>query len=165
MSSSAWQRAAEWAGPLLFAAMYFFAARIGIAVLADTGGVAVFWPPTGVLVGALLVQPSGEGRTLALALIAGVIANLVSNVPIALGIVYTGTNVCASFVAARAVRRLIGSPTRLVTAADVTMFTAVALVADAAGGIPAALTSARANGMAFLAVWRVWSHPGRQWPP
>ena len=100
---------------LLVSAGYYVGGLIGIALRFPPSGIATIWPPTAILVAALLLTPP---RTWWVYLLAAVpthmhlVANFQPDVPPVVMFAQVGSNALHAVLAAVAVRRAVGTPTR-----------------------------------------------------
>jgi two-component sensor histidine kinase/integral membrane sensor domain MASE1 len=113
-------RVRTWPRQLVFAAfaaaISFLAARFGLALLAQPGGVALFWPSSGLAVGTLLAL----GRSAEMPMVAGVAAgvfaaNATGDRSVPLALVFAAVNVMEFVLVARLAEGYFGSPFQLDT--------------------------------------------------
>ena len=100
---------------LLVSAGYYVGGIIGIALRFPPSGIATIWPPTAILLSALLLTPP---RTWWVYLLAAIpthihlVANFQTDVPPVVMFAQVGTNVLHAVLAALAVRSAVGAPPR-----------------------------------------------------
>ena len=144
---------------VLSAVAYYFAARYGLALLAQPDGVAVFWPASGIAVGALLVfgtasfAPIGSGVA-----IGTIAANIVAGRPPELAIPFAFANMLECLIVAGLAEWLLGPNLRFDTLRKFIGIFFAAGVGAAAGAVIGASTIAmfgKAEG-SFLAHWHQW---------
>jgi PAS domain S-box-containing protein len=153
-----------WAGVLAFGlalgCAYFVAARLGLALLSQAEGVAVFWPASGVATGALMVR-GGRARVWVAAAILGatVAANLLGDRGILAAASFGLCNVGEALLAAWLADRWSGRAFRFDNLRGLAGFFAAAALASAVAAVGAALAMQQFHGAAvsLLSIWRVWA--------
>ena len=89
---------------------YFFAARLGLALLTKPDGVAVFWPAAGVASGMLIaLGPSARGPVVAGTMAATIVANLLGDRTIWSALVFAVCNAGEAVIVAGLIERYFGS--------------------------------------------------------
>lgn len=143
---------------LLMASAYFVAALFGLAMLADAGGVAVFWPASGVAVGALLVLGRTSFIPVALGVaMATIAANLVAGRPLAAAPLFALANVVECLTIGWLADRLLGSGIRFDSLRRVLGVFLAAVVGTLAGGaIGAGAMALLGIADPFLTNWHLW---------
>jgi len=153
------RRGAELALTLLMTASYFLAARYGLTLLAEPNGVAVFWPASGLAVGALLVfgresfGPVGTGVALAT-----ILANATSGRSLGLAVPFALANVVECLAVAWLTDRLLGPSPRFDSLKRVVGIFLAAATGTASGAVVGALTimSLGASDGSFFQHWHQW---------
>jgi hypothetical protein len=85
---------------------YFFAARLGLALLTKPDGVAVFWPAAGVASGILIaLGPSARGPVVAGTMAATIVANLLGDRTIWSALVFAVCNAGEAVIVAGLIER------------------------------------------------------------
>jgi two-component sensor histidine kinase len=144
---------------VLMAVLYYFAASYGLALLAQPYGVAVFWPASGVAVGALLIFGKASLAPIASGIAIGTIAaNVVAGRPLELAIPFAAANMLECLTVAVLSEKLLGSHLRFDTLRKfIGIFFASAL-GTAIGAVIGAFAMTelgRADG-SFFAHWHQW---------
>jgi PAS domain S-box-containing protein len=137
---------------------YFFAARLGFALLAESDGVALFWPAAGVSSGVLIAL----GRTARLPVVSGVIVatiitNLMSDRSVLSGPTFALWNAGEALVTAGLVEHYFGSSFTLDRLRNVLGLLAAAVVAAAASGI-GGMASIKLFHSPTVPMWTIWQH-------
>lgn len=110
----------------------FLAAKFGLALLAQPGGVALFWPSSGLMVGALLALGRRAERSMAAGVVVGVfVANAMGDRNFLLALVFAAVNVLEFVTVARLAEWWFGSPFGLDTLRRVGGFFLAACLAAA----------------------------------
>lgn len=120
--------------------IYYLAAHIGLALLAQPGGIAVFWPASGIAAGALIAL----GRQAMLPIAAGVavgtlIANIEGRSDSRLAAIFAACNAIECVGVAAAIGWLFGPAFDFDRITRVVGFIGAGLVATAVAAFPAAL--------------------------
>lgn len=152
-----WPRALCWAAGT--ALLYYLAARFALAYVVQPQGIASIWPPSGVLLGALLILPRRAwAPTLLLAFVALSIANLQVSNGLVLSTELASINAIESLAAALVLQRVLGHAPRFDHLRDVLVFALVAVVGVNAltAMLPAALLHVQQK-VSFWDVWQVWA--------
>jgi PAS domain S-box-containing protein len=138
---------------------YFLGARLGLALLTQPDGVAVFWPASGVAAGTLIAL----GPTARLPVIAGIVAgsilaNLMGDRNLAATVVFTLCNVGEPILVASLVERYFGAGFRFDQVRRVLGFFAAAAVGAAAAAVGGAtgFVLFHSSGTPFLITWWNW---------
>ena len=118
------------------AVTYFFAARLGLALLTKPDGVAVFWPAAGIASGVLIARGSGaQVPVIAGVIIATVVANLLGDRSIWSAVVFAVCNAGEALLVAGLIGRFFGSPFRLDRMQNVLGLVAATIVGTAISGV------------------------------
>ena len=148
--------AVGWAGAV--AILYFLAARLGLALLAQPSDVAVFWPASGVAAGILILS----GRRTYPALIIGVVigtvaANLMSDRGVWTSVFNGFCNAGEAVLMAWLLERWFGRTFTFGDIHRVVGFFAAAGIAVATSAVGGATTMTLLHGAGpFWDVWRAW---------
>jgi PAS domain S-box-containing protein len=95
---------------------YFLAARLSLALLEESDGVAVFWPASGVATGILIVAGATARRPVILGvMIATLLANLLGDRNVWSSIIFAVANASEAAIVAGLIQRSYGSPFELNT--------------------------------------------------
>jgi PAS domain S-box-containing protein len=118
------------------AVVYFLAARLSLALLAQPDGVAVFWPAAGVASGMLIGVGSAARWPVVIGVMAAtVIANLLGDRNLGLSIFSAVANASEAFVIAGLIERIFGAPFQLNQLQRVVGFFIVVVVGSSLSGI------------------------------
>ena len=156
-------RGASWAAAIgLVGAMgcaYFLVARLGLALLSEAEGVALFWPASGVAAGALIVLGGGARIPVAVGIVGGTVAaNLLGDRNLPTSIAFGLCNAGEAMLAAWLIDRWFSRPFRLDDLHRVFGFLAAAGIGAAAAAVGAALAIDLLHARApVLNIWRVWA--------
>jgi PAS domain S-box-containing protein len=137
---------------------YFFAAELGLALLAKPDGVAVFWPAAGVSSGVLIALgrdarlPVASGVT-----VATVIANLLGDRNVWSAAAFAFCNAGEATVAAWLIERHFGLRFHIDSVRNVAGLLAAAAVAAAASGIGATVAYKLFHSPT-ASIWTIWQH-------
>jgi PAS domain S-box-containing protein len=137
---------------------YFLAARLGLALLSQHEGVAVFWPASGVAAGILIARGPNARLSVAVGVIvATVAANLMSDRSLLASIAKSGCNAGEALLIAWLIERLFGHPFAL----DSLRRTIGFFIAATIGAATAAIGGAVAMSLFYktaplLDIWRTW---------
>ena len=139
------------------ALLYFLAARLGLALLAQPSDVAVFWPASGVATGILVAA----GRRAGVAFVAGVLvgtiaANLVSGMTFLTSLLIGFCNTSEALLVAWLLERWCGSAFTFSGVRRVVCFFAAAGLAAATFALGGAAVMAELTATPFWEVWRLW---------
>jgi two-component sensor histidine kinase len=144
---------------VLMAVAYYFSASYGLALLAQPDGVAVFWPASGVAVGALLIFGKASFAPIASGVAIGTIAaNVVAGRPLELAIPFAVANMLECLTVAGLSEKLFGPNLRFDTLRKFIGIFIAAAIGSAIGAVVGALTImvlGKADG-AFLTHWHQW---------
>jgi PAS domain S-box-containing protein len=137
---------------------YFFAAQLGLALLAEPDGVALFWPAAGVSSGALIAL----GRDARLPVVGGVmvatiVANLMGDRNVWSATLFAFCNAGEALLAAWLIERYFGFPLSLDRLRNVQGLLAAAVVATAASGVGGTLAYKLFYSPTAL-IWTTWQH-------
>ena len=138
---------------------YFLAARLGLALLTEPEGVAVFWPASGVAVGILISLGRSRGRVpVAIGvLFATIVANLMGDRDVWSAISFGVCNAGEAVLAAWLIERWFGHPFNLDGLRHVLGFLAAAALAAATAAVGGALAIGLFHSTApFPSIWRIW---------
>ena len=132
--------AAAWvfsaASAVAMAVAYFLAAKLGLALLEDADGVAVFWPAAGIASGVLIgFGTSARWPVVAGVMVATIAANLLGDRNIWSSIFFAVANAGEATVVAGLIQRLYGSPFELNELRHVLGLFAATIAATIASGI------------------------------
>ena len=143
---------------LFVAIAYFLAARLGLHLLTELEGVAVFWPASGIAAGVLIALGRSVRAPVAIGVVvATVAANLLGDRNLWSSICAGLCNAGEALLAAWLIERWFGQTFRLDDLPRVLGFLAAATVACAAAAIGGALTMGLFHSQApLLSIWRVW---------
>src|SRR5262245_4601906 len=142
----------------VIAIVYFLAARLGLALLSQPSGVAVFWPASGIAAGILVLT----GRRAVAALVIGVVigtvaANLMSDRNLWTSLFKSIFNAGEAVLVASMLERWFGRPFRFTEPHRVAGFLAAGGLAAATSAIGGAATMTLFHTNApFWDVWRAW---------
>jgi two-component sensor histidine kinase/integral membrane sensor domain MASE1 len=143
----------------LMTASYYFAARYGLALLAHPSGVAVFWPASGIAVGALLVFGRASFVPVATGVaIATMAANMAAGRIYALAPLFAFANVVECLTVAWLAERFLGTDLRFDSLRRVFGIFVAATVGTALGAAIGAVTIkilGEAKGP-LLTHWHLW---------
>ena len=115
---------------------YFLAARLGLALLTEPDGVAVFWPAAGLSAGTLIaLGPSARWPVIAGAMAATIVANLVGDRNIWSALIFAVCNAGEAVIVAGLVERYFGRAFSLGRLRHVLGLFAAAIVASAISGV------------------------------
>ena len=139
------------------ALVYFLAARLGLALLAQPSDVAVFWPASGVATGILVAA----GRRAGVAFVAGVLvgtiaANLVSGMTFLTSLLIGFCNTSEALLVAWLLERWFGPAFTFSGVRRVVCFFAAAGLAAATFALGGAAVMAELTATPFWEVWRLW---------
>ena len=151
--------AAPLALALAMGCAYFLAARLALALLSETEGLAMFWPAAGVAAGALIALGGGARVPIAIGVIGGTVAaNLLAERSVWTATAFGLCNAGEAVLTAWLVDRWFGRPFRLDDLHRVFGFLAAAGLGAAATAVPAALAvNLLHTGAPALSIWRVWA--------
>ena len=115
---------------------YFFAARLGLALLTKSDGVAVYWPAAGVASGMLIaLGPRARGPVVAGTLAATIVANLLGDRTVWSALVFAVCNAGEAVIVAGLIERYFGSAFSLGRLLHVLGLLGAAVVGTAISGI------------------------------
>lgn len=151
-----WTATLGWVGA--FAIFYFLAALLGLALLFQPSGVAVFWPASGVAAGILMVTGRRAYPALLIGVVVGTVAaNLLGDRSLATAILKGISNAGEAALAAWLLKRWFGADFAFSDLPRIAGFLAVAAIAAAISGIGGAATMTVLHTPApFVEVWRAW---------
>jgi two-component sensor histidine kinase/integral membrane sensor domain MASE1 len=137
---------------------YFFAARLSLALLAKSDGLAMFWVAGGVSLGVLIVFGRDARWPVAGAvMVATIIANLANNRDILVSTAFGLCNVGEAMLAAWLIERYFGSPFTFDRLRNVLGLLAAAVVATTASGVGATIAY-RLLRNPTAPIWTTWQH-------
>ncbi len=126
---------------VLMASVYYSASLFGLSLLAHPNGVAVFWPASGIAVGALLVFGRKFFIPIALGVaIATIAANVTVGRPLVLAPVFGFANAVECLLAASLAERFVGPNPRFDTLRRVIGILMASMIGAAVGAIIGAVT-------------------------
>lgn len=138
---------------------YFLAARLGLFLLTEPDGVAVFWPAAGVSSGILIAFGRNLRWPVAIGVMAAtVVANLTSDRTIWAAIAFALCNAGEALLAAWLVERYVGRDFRLGRLRHVLWLLVAAIVATACSGIGGTLGYQlfHSSDVPPLVIWQHW---------
>jgi PAS domain S-box-containing protein len=138
---------------------YFLAARLGLFLLTDPDGVAVFWPAAGVSSGLLIALGRHVRWPVAIGVIAATFAaNLTSDRTIWSASAFALCNAGEALLVALLIERYVSRDFTLTRLRHVAGFLAAALVGTAASGVCGAVAYKLLHSpdVPFLITWRHW---------
>jgi PAS domain S-box-containing protein len=145
-------------GSCLVAFVYYIGARLGLALLTDGGGVAVFWPAAGIAAGTLLAFGRGaRSWVMAGVVVATVVANLSADRGLATAIGKALCNAGEAALVALLLERWFGPGFKLDSVNRIAGFAAAAALAAAVAALGGAATMRAFHTAApVLELWRAW---------
>ena len=143
---------------MLVAAAYFLGARLGLALLTDAEGVAVFWPASGIAAGILIAMGGGVRAPVAIGVVVGTVAaNLLGDRSLLASVLKGFCNAGEAMLTAWLIARWFGQPFKLEGPHRVLGFLAAAAIGAAAGAVGGAMTMRLFHTSApLLSIWHVW---------
>ena len=137
---------------------YFWAAELGLALLAKPSGVAVFWPASGIAAGLLVAAGRRAGVAVVMGVVVGTVAaNLMSDRHLVTSVLNGLSNAGEAVLVAWLLDRWFGRPFNFGDIRRVIGFFAAAAIATAVSAIGGALTMTTFHASApFFDVWRTW---------
>src|SRR5262245_9566508 len=149
----------------LVAVAYFLAAWLGLALVSDQTGVAVFWPASGVAAGILIARGPNARVPVAIGvIIATVASNLMSDRSLLASIAKSGCNAGEALLAAWLIELWFGHPFQLDNLRGTIVFFIAAIVGAATAAVGGAVAISLFHKTApFLDIWGIWflaSSPG-----
>ncbi len=138
---------------------YFLGAHLGLALLTQPDGVAVFWPAAGIGAGTLIALGPTARLPVIVGIVAGsVLANLMGDRNLAATVAFTLCNVGEPILVAGLVNHYFGPRLRLDQVRKVLFFFAAAAVGAAAAGVGGAtgFILFHNSGTPFLVTWWNW---------
>ena len=149
-----------WTGGIaLFVAIaYFLAARLGLHLLSELEGVAVFWPASGIAAGILIALGRSARLPVAIGVVlATIAANLMGDRNLAASILKALCNAGEALLMAWLIERWFGFTFRLEDLHRVLGFLAAATLAAATAAVGGAIAMDVFHTDApLLSIWRVW---------
>jgi PAS domain S-box-containing protein len=137
---------------------YFLAARLSLALLEESDGVAVFWPAAGIASGALIVAGAAARRpVIAGVLIATTLANLLGDRNIWSSIVFAVANASEAAIVAALIQLSHGSPFELNTLRRVVGLFAATVAGTVVSGIVGTMGFVWFHG-ASQSIPTIWFH-------
>lgn len=139
------------------ALIYFAGAWLSLQAAAPFE-IAFIWPPAGILLAALVLQPrSAWPLTLGATAVAACAANLLIGNPLAVSLAFTGANLIESFLAAAVLLRVLQGPPHMSRLRDVLWLACgAALLMNGLTALIGASVSAIGFDTAFWEAWRTW---------
>jgi PAS domain S-box-containing protein len=137
---------------------YFLAARLSLALLEKSDGVAVFWPAAGVASGALIVARSAARWPVIVGvMVATILANLLGDRNVWSSVLFAVANASEAAIVAGLIQRLYGSPFELNTLRRVMGLFAATIAGTAVSGIVGTIGFVWFHG-ASDSVTTIWLH-------
>ncbi len=119
---------------------YFLAARLSLALLLKTDGVAVFWPAAGLASGALIAAGTAARRPVIVGvMIATFLANLLGDRDVWSSVIFAVANASEAAIVAGLIQRAYGSPFELNTLRHVIGLFAATIAGTVVSGIVGAM--------------------------
>lgn len=137
----------------------FLAAKFGLALMAQPGGVALFWPSSGLMVGALIALGRRAERSMAAGVAVGIfIANATGDRSLALALAFAAVNVLEFVLVARIAEDFFGRPFQLDTLRRVAGFFIATFVGAGAASLVATFVifTLAAPRAPLFEVWHEW---------
>jgi PAS domain S-box-containing protein len=143
---------------VVVALSYFFAARLGLALLSEHEDVAVFWPASGVAAGILIARGPNARLSVAIGvMVATVAANLMADRSLWASIAKSGCNAGEALLIAWIIERSFGHPFMLDGLRRTIGFFVAATIAAAIAAVGgAAAMNLFHKAAPFLDIWRTW---------
>jgi PAS domain S-box-containing protein len=150
-----------WTATLTVAAFtlsYFLAAMLGLGLLLQPSGVAVFWPASGLAAGILIISDRRTYPGLLIGVVVGTVAaNLLSDRSLVTALLKGICNAGEALLMASLLKRWFGGAFAFCDLSRIAGFLAAAGLAVAASGIGGAVTMTSLHIPApFFEVWREW---------
>src|SRR5919109_326671 len=141
---------------ILIGLAYFISARIGVTLLIQPQNIASFWPPSGLLVGALMISPTQSWPlTLTAVTAATLVVNLLVGKSPLVSLAFALINSLEGFTGAWLLLRCCGAPPTLTKVREVLALIVLAgLVSPAFAATLATVVVTRELGASYF--WRVW---------
>jgi PAS domain S-box-containing protein len=141
---------------VLIGLAYFGSARVGVSLLVQPQSIASFWPPSGLLLGALVISRTQSWPFILLAVVgATVVVNLLVGKALALSLAFALINALEGFVGARLLVRCCGPRPTLAKVREVLCLVVLAgLLSPALAATLATLAVVMELGNAYF--WHVW---------
>jgi PAS domain S-box-containing protein len=155
-STLAWP---PWAISISVAIVYFLAARLSLALLDKTDGIAVFWPAAGVATGFLVAFGSTVRWPVVIGVVAATFAaNLLGDRNLASTTVFAVANASSPVIAAGLIQRFYGAPFELNELRRVFGLIGAAIIAAIVCGFMGALGFAffHPSASSVTTIWRHW---------
>jgi len=141
------------------AVAYFLAARLGLALLTEPDGVAVFWPAAGIGSGVLIARgPDARWPVVAGVAVATIFANLLGDRNVWSAIVFAACNAGEAVIVAGLIHWYFGSSFRLDRLQRVLGLVAATLIGTAVSGLGGMLGFKlfHSSASSALTVWQHW---------
>ena len=138
---------------------YFLAARLSLALLLETDGVAVFWPAAGIAAGtAISIGAAARFPVIVGTMAATILANLLSDRDIWSSIVFAACNAGEAALVAGLIEQVFGSPFSLDRLHRVLGLFAAAVIGPAVSGIGGTLGYVlfHSSTTSALTIWYHW---------
>jgi signal transduction histidine kinase len=138
---------------------YFLAARLSLALLTETDGVAVFWPAAGVSSGVLIALGRGARLPVAMGTMAATIAaNLLGDRNLASSLSFALCNAAEALITAGLIERYFGSSFHLDRLRNVLGLLAAAVIGTTLSGVAAtaAYKLFHSPTVPVLTIWQHW---------
>ncbi|HEY1186145.1 MAG TPA: PAS domain S-box protein [Gemmata sp.] len=150
-----------WLGPVArffgVVGVYFAAARLGVAFTVEPEGIAVFWPPAGLLLGYLLLTDRRNWpAALSAAFVATIGANLLVGKSLGASLGFGVANALEPVVGAWVIRSLRPGTCRLNSLFELFLLFGVPIGICAATALLGAAAVAATSNAPFWSVWEIW---------
>jgi len=149
-----------WAISIAIAVVYFLAARLSLALLDKSDGVAVFWPPAGVATGIIVAFGVAVRWPVVIGVVAATFAaNLLGDRNLASSSVFAVANLGDPLIVAWLIQRFHGAPFELNELRRVLGFFGATILAACASGIVGTLGFVffHPTTSSALTIWRHWA--------
>ncbi len=143
---------------VIVAVVYFLGARLGLLFVSQPEGIASLWPPSGILLAALLLVAPREWPVIVSAIfISNTLANAQSGNAWLVSLSFAAANCAESVLAAAVVLRWVGRPPDFTEFSQVAKFISGAVVAsNVLTGLIGALVVSLGLGAPFVSAWLTW---------
>ena len=160
LATSSGRSAFLWYGAIgvFVATAYFLAARLGLSLLTELEGVAVFWPASGIAAGVLIAVGRGARAPVAIGVaLATIAANLMGDRNFLSSLCASLCNAGEVLLVAWLIERWFGHPFQLDDLRRAMGFVATAALAAATAAIGGAVAMGLFHSAApLLSIWRAW---------
>ena len=142
---------------LIWAITYFFAAKLGLALVIQPEGLASIWPASGVALAALLLSQKREWPAiLSVIFTVNAASNLLSGNSVLVSLGFAFSNSLEPFVCGWVITRFAGWPITFYRVKDAIGLALVAIIVNAFTAMIGALVPTLGFGSDYWLVWRVW---------